>query len=239
MKSYRRLSPISVPFVPETTEERDGWKIVLSHRHEDPSLAIIDLSHIRKWEIYGPRLHEQMLDSLYIPRIPGQISLSKDMAVALCRPSVALAWQFNYSAFTPSGTATYADVTDGYALLALIGDDGPRIMEKITNVDLALASNQHARLIQGPFLDIPAKIMVFSMGDCNKGMLIGVARGFGQSVVDVILDAGIEFGLKPAGEKVFERWFKPFAEKCRLSAIIKKEKASDRDGISKCNSFSR
>ena len=222
MKNYKKLSPISIPFAPETTIERDGWEIALTYRDEDPSLAIIDLSHIRKWEIYAHTLSPQSLSTLQIPDRPGEISLNNEVLIALCRPSVALAFQFGDSPFTSSGTTTYTELTDGYALLALIGNDGPRIMEKITDLDLTLTSSQHARFIQGPLLGTPVKIMVFSIGDCDTGMLISIARGFGQATVNAILDAGIEFGLKPAGEKVFERWFQVFAEKYRPDPIMEK-----------------
>jgi hypothetical protein len=48
--------------------------------------------------------------------------------------------------------------------------------------------------------------MIFSTAGCKKGMLITVARGSGQSIVDAILDAGAGFELKSAGERAFNRW---------------------------------
>jgi hypothetical protein len=206
MEGYQKLSPVRLPGTIETRIQRDGWEIALSYNQEDSPLTIIDLSHFSKWEIYDPELPGQSLGPLHVPNRTGEVVLTAEIIVGLCRPSVALVFKCDHSGDELLSEANYADVTDGYALLALIGDDGPLAMEKITDLDLTSRSRQHAHLVQGPLLDAPSKIMVFSTAGCKTGMLIAVDRGSGQSIVDAIVDAGTEFELKSAGERAFNRW---------------------------------
>jgi hypothetical protein len=212
MEGYQRLSPVRLPGTIEKSIQRDGWEIALRYSQEDSPLTIIDLSHLSKWEIYAPELSGQSLGPIHVPNRTGEVFLTTRGIVGLCRPSVALAFKCDNSGDELLNEAKHADVTDGYALLALIGDDGPSTMEKITGLDLSSRLGRHAHLVQGPLLGTPAKIMVFSTSGCKKGMLIAVARGSGQSIVDAILDAGAEFKLKSAGERAFNRWLEFFIQ---------------------------
>ncbi len=209
MQGYKKQSPTRFPKRPSKTEYRNGWEVALAYGNDCAPLVVIDLSHISKWEIYDRQLEGRTLGPVTIPPAPGEVILTPGLAVCLCRPSVALIWQLadEFSWDLPTG-ATFTEVTDGYALIALIGDDGPRVMEKITDLDLVLAAGQTARLIQGPVLDGACRIMFFSKPDSSTGLLLAVSRGAGQSVVDAILDAGAEFGLQPAGEEVFKKWLR-------------------------------
>ena len=206
MEGYQKLSPVRLPGTIEKSMQRDGWEIALRYSQEDSPLTIIDLSHLSKWEIYAPELSGRSLGPIHVPNRTGEVVLTTKVIVGLCRPSVALAIMCDHSGDDLLNEVNYADVTDGYALLALIGDDGPLTMEKITDLDLASRSGRYARLVQGPLLGAPSKIMIFSTAGCKKGMLITVARGSGQSIVDAILDAGAGFELKSAGERAFNRW---------------------------------
>lgn len=212
MKGYQRLSPVTLPGTIEKSIQRDGWEIALRYSQEDSPLTIIDLSHLSKWEIYAPELSGRSLGPIHVPNRTGEVVLTTEVIVALCRPSVALAFMCDHSGDGLLNEANHADVTDGYALLALIGDDGPSIMEKITDLDLTSPSGGYARLVQGPLLGAPSKIMIFSTTGCKKGMLIAVARGSGQSIVDAILDAGADFELTSAGERAFKRWLESFIQ---------------------------
>lgn len=207
MQGYRKQSPIRFPARAVKTELRGSWEVALAYPDDDGPLVIVDLSHIAKWELYARGLEGQLIGPAAIPRTPGQVTWSAGLTVSLCRPSVALIWQLDDGASwdLPAGTAL-TEVTDSTALMALIGDDAPRIFEKITDLDLTLAAKQTVRFIQGPVLDAPAQVMVVSELDSSMGVLLAVSRGSGQSVADVLLDAGAEFGLQPAGEERFKKW---------------------------------
>ena len=209
MKDYKRQSPIRFADPPVKTELRQGWEVALTYAGDDASLVVIDLSHITKWELYARGLEGQPVGPAAIPRIAGQVGLSAGVAVCLCRPSVALIWQLadEFSWTLPPG-AELTDVTDSYALVALVGEKGPQVMEKITDLDLVLSAGQTARLVQGPILDAASRVMILSASDFPPALLLSVCRGAGQSVVDAIMDAGAEFGLQPAGEAVFRKWLR-------------------------------
>jgi hypothetical protein len=40
----------------------------------------------------------------------------------------------------------------------------------------------------------------------SSGILFTCSRGYAQSMVHAVVDAGEEFGLRPAGESAFSRW---------------------------------
>ncbi len=209
MQGYKKQSPIRFPDSPLKTERRQGWEVALTYAGDDASLVIIDLSHITKWELYGRGLEGQQVGPAAIPHIAGQVNLSAGLAVCLCRPSVALIWQLadEFSWTLPVGVKL-TEITDNYALVALIGADGPRVMEKIADLDLFLPAEQTVRFVQGPILDGASQVMILSSPDSSTGLLLAVCRGAGQSIVDAILDAGGEFGLQPAGEQVFKTWLR-------------------------------
>ena len=207
MQGYRKQSPIHFPVRAVKTELRRGWEVARAYPDDDSPLVIVDLSHIAKWELYGRGLEGQEVGPATIPRIPGQATLAAGLVVNLCRPAVALIWQLSddVSWDLPAGAAL-TEVTDSFALVALIGDDVPRVFEKVSDLDLKLPAKQNACFLQGPVLDAPAQVLVVSETDSSVGLLLAVSRGSGQSVVDVLLDAGAEFGLRPAGEERFKKW---------------------------------
>jgi glycine cleavage system aminomethyltransferase T len=59
---------------------------------------------------------------------------------------------------------------------------------------------------------VPCQIVTLdkSAGDGGAdgagGFVMTCSRGYAQSMVHAILDAGAEFGLRPAGEKRFDQW---------------------------------
>ena len=42
--------------------------------------------------------------------------------------------------------------------------------------------------------------------DHSCGFLLSCSRGYGDGMVGAILEAGAEFGLRPAGESRFDKW---------------------------------
>jgi glycine cleavage system aminomethyltransferase T len=42
--------------------------------------------------------------------------------------------------------------------------------------------------------------------DGNGGFLLTCSRGYGDSMLHAVLEAGAEFDLRPAGEKRFSGW---------------------------------
>jgi hypothetical protein len=62
-------------------------------------------------------------------------------------------------------------------------------------------------LLQGPFCHVPCQIVTLEkQADGTGGFLLTCSRGYGESMVGAILEGGAEFGLRPAGEKRFDKW---------------------------------
>ncbi len=213
MQTYTRQSPLHFPLSPQETVVHKGWKVALSFPAEEAApLAMIDLSHAAKWELYGAQLEGRRVGSLPIPTVPGGASVQAGLVVGLCRPSTALVWQLpGDDGLVSFDGVLVTETTDGWALLAMLGKDAARLFEKVSDLDLARRSDENARLVQGPVLDIPARVLVLYGNDMTPGLLLAVARGYGQSVADAMLDAGAEYGLRPAGENRFRRWLKKWS----------------------------
>jgi glycine cleavage system aminomethyltransferase T len=61
-------------------------------------------------------------------------------------------------------------------------------------------------LYQGPFSHVPCQIVTLSRDKEKSGVVLTCSRGYAKDMVDAILHAGEEFGLKPAGEKRVIDW---------------------------------
>jgi glycine cleavage system aminomethyltransferase T len=54
---------------------------------------------------------------------------------------------------------------------------------------------------------VPCQIVVLAnAADGNGGFLLTCSRGYGDSMLHAVLEAGAEFDLRPAGEKRFSGW---------------------------------
>jgi glycine cleavage system aminomethyltransferase T len=103
--------------------------------------------------------------------------------------------------------AGYTDVSEVSLLVALFGPRAFRVAEKLTNLDLMDPVKKAPFLLQGPFCHVPCQIMALEKtSDGSGGFLLTCSRGYGDSMVGAILEAGAEFGLKPAGEDRFTAW---------------------------------
>ena len=103
---------------------------------------------------------------------------------------------------------SYTDISDAYALMAVLGMDIFLMMERVTPLDLKSRTTPPPYLIQGPVLHVPCHIMVMAPKTGKYALLIACFRGYGQSMADALLEAGKEWDLRPAGENAFFSWFK-------------------------------
>jgi glycine cleavage system aminomethyltransferase T len=54
---------------------------------------------------------------------------------------------------------------------------------------------------------VPCQIVTLEKtADGSGGFLLTCSRGYGDSMVGAIMEAGAEFGLRPAGENRFNNW---------------------------------
>ena len=177
-------------------EVRDGWLVAVAYADEPGSIdnALVDLSHRATWELAGPEVGERLAE--------------------LCGTDVALrkihsgdAWQayrltpgrailFGKFPNLPTGAldVPVVDVTGGWVSLALIGRDAERLLNKVTAVDLRERTIPVGGCCQGPIFGVNTLFGRFA--DRFELHICGDSAEF---LWEVLMDAGEEFGLRPAG----------------------------------------
>jgi glycine cleavage system aminomethyltransferase T len=101
----------------------------------------------------------------------------------------------------------YTDVTESTVFLAIFGPEVFLIAEKLTSLDFMDPGKKAPFLLQGPFCHVPCQIVTLDKSaDGNGGFLLTCSRGYGDSMVHAVLEAGAESGLRPAGENRFNSW---------------------------------
>lgn len=195
----RRYSPVTFVSQPKQTQWRDGWEVVLAYENEGNGPFVVDLSHRGKWDIQNADLAHIQPMAVDIPDAAGKCVISHGILVNRLNQTQATVWQLSGETAEIPDVQAYTDVTDASALLAFIGQPIFSIMEKITHLDLGDPGRHPPFLIQGPVLHVPCQVVVLD----NDVVLMAFSRGYAPSMVEAILYAGSDWGLRPAGELVF------------------------------------
>ena len=200
----RRRSPILLPITPEESEMRDGWEVTLEYEREGDGPWLVDLSHRARWDVQDRHLGEQRPFGLAVPEEWGAVALRDGLLINRMNRTQASIWHVgpDPAPETPVGVE-FTDTTDSHCWIAIIGESTPRVMEALTSLDLLPPGVDVPRLVQGPVLHVPAQIVAFP----HDGVLLTVARGYGQTFVEALLHAAADLGLRPAGERAFTRWW--------------------------------
>ena len=205
MEPPRRHSPIKLPGTPAQTMIRNGWEVVLTYEKEKAATFLIDLSHIGKWDVQGEDLPSLRPAGLAIPEDSRQCLLTGDFLLNLIKWNWATIWHFSEEMPDFAEEYPFTNVTEAYALLAIIGKAVFSIMEKVASLDLLDPTRKPPFLIMGPVLNVRSQIVVLSRDKEGSTVLVACPRGYGQSVAENILDAGNEYGVSPGGENQFIR----------------------------------
>jgi hypothetical protein len=189
-------------------EVRDGWEVVLEYEDQGTGPFLIDLSHIPKWDVQDADLNHIHPMDVALPEHPGDCILERGLLINRMNATQSIIWHFSDAQPAFPQEPAYTDVSDGYALMALLAKDVFSIMEKVTSLDLSTPSKAPPFFVQGPVLHVSCQIVVLGEKGDDGVVLIACPRGYGQSVCEGLLDAGMEWGLRPAGETAFRDWLK-------------------------------
>ena len=206
MTTIVRRSPVrfSVPVV--RSEQRDGWEVVLAYENEAEHLSLVDLSHCPRWDLQDHDLDGGNFADLSIPTTPGGSRLESGVLVSRMNGTQASVWHLGRRHVELPRSSAFTDVTDATLLLALFGAGLARVVEQLTNLDLARPGSPSPRLVQGPFSHVPCQIVVFSPQAPRPGLLLTCSRGYSRDMIESLLHAGEHDGLHPAGEAAFTSW---------------------------------
>lgn len=204
MESLKRYTPVTLPNTPARTQVRNGWEVVLEYEDEGTGPFLVDLSHIGKWDVQGEDLPSLRPAGLAIPKDSEQCLLTGDFLLNLIKWNWATIWHFSVDMPDFADEYAFTNVTEAYALLVLIGSEAFPIMEKLTSLDLLTPKRKPPFLIMGPVVHIRSQVVVLSGEEEERSaILVACSRGYGQSMADIMLDAGREYGLRPGGEDRF------------------------------------
>jgi glycine cleavage system aminomethyltransferase T len=142
-----------------------------------------------------------------VPAGPGNCTLSGQTLVNRMNRTQASIYHLGESAPAFPEHAGFTDVSEATLFLALFGPKAFLVAEKLTNLDFLDPDREAPFLLQGPFCHVPCQIVTLEKSiDEGGGFLLTCSRGYGDSMVHAILQAGEEFGLRPAGENRFAGW---------------------------------
>lgn len=169
---------------------RDGWEIAVRYPIEPSYSAnrIVDRSHRPTYEISGPAT-AGWLTTLCGADVPlRQICVAADWEAYRLTPTRAIV----FGPVAPH--AELLDVTGGWASLAISGPDAEHLLNKVTAVDLRERTTPLESCCQGPIFGVNTLF-----GRFDNRFELHVCGDSAEFLWEVLLDAGREFGLAPAG----------------------------------------
>ena len=169
---------------------------------------MVDLSHISKWDIQDADLSGIRPLGVKTPLIPGHSALKKGMLISCMKRTQAAVWHLLRQRSCDDQGVAYTDITDAFAILAVLGKEMASLMEKVTDLDMSVSGKHLPFLLQGPVFRVPCQVVVMGLRGGLSGVLIACARGYGRSMAEGLLAVGEQWGLRPAGEALFLRWLK-------------------------------
>jgi heterotetrameric sarcosine oxidase gamma subunit len=177
-----------------TIELKDGWQVVVKYPlpADQAGNVLVDLSHWPTFEINGPETGAALM-SLCGTDVPlRKIHREGERHVYRLTPSRAIA--FGGQTRSLASATGALDVTGGWASLALIGPDAERVLNKVTAVDLRERTLPAQSCCQGPIFGVNTLFGRFA-----DRFELHVCSDSAEFFWDVLMDAGAEFGLRPAG----------------------------------------
>jgi len=168
----------------------DGWEIAAHHASLDDARTnlLVDLSHRATMEINGPVTRPSLIELFGVDVPLRQIHINTGGEIYRLTPTRAIV--FGSAAMGQNSL----DVTGAWSTLSLRGPDAERILSKVTAVDLRERTLPPLSCCQGPIFGVNTLF-----GRFEDRFDLHVASDSAEFFWEVLLDAGAEFGLRPAG----------------------------------------
>jgi hypothetical protein len=207
MVTIKRESPVRFSITPTRSEMRGNWSVDLVYDGEGRGPWIVDLAHKARWDLQDSAIDGFTPCDLAVPAAPGDCTLAGDTLINRMNRTQASIWHLGAAAPSLPDAASYTDTGESTVFIALFGPGVFLLVEKLSNLDLMDPARKTPFLLQGPFCHVPCQIVTLerSPGD-GGGFLLTCSRGYGDSLIHAIFEAGAEFGLRPAGEDRFGTW---------------------------------
>lgn len=207
MADIQRKSPVQFDVEATKTEVRNNWKVALDYDDEGNGPYLVDLSHKIRLDLQSADLAGYSPYDVAVPEAPGQCAFENGVLLNRMNRTQVAVWHLEGTPADLPDDPSYTDVSEGTVFLALFGPKAFLVAEKLASLDFLDPGKQTPFLLQGPFSHVPCQIVTLeknAQGD--GGIIFTCSRGYGHSMVHAIMDAGAEFGLRPAGENRFTSW---------------------------------
>lgn len=180
-------------------EQRDNWLVAAKYPDEPGNIgnALVDFAHRPTWEINGPDVGPRLAACCGSDVSVRQVRSSAEWHAY--RLTAARAILFGK---LPQPVPGALDVTGGWVSLALLGPDAERLLSKVTAVDLRERTLPVGGCCQGPIFGVNTLF-----GRFPRRFELHVCYDSAEFLWEVLLDAGAEFQLKPAGIDFAARHF--------------------------------
>ena len=206
MENIIRRSAVSFEVQPAKTEIRNNWTVVLEYDAEDAGPFFVDLSHRTRWDLQDANIAEFQPWGIQIRDVPGHSAFDNGIVINRMNRTQASIWHLSGEKPEDPESPAYTEVTDATVFLALFGKEIFSLAEKLTALDFLDPLKETPFLLQGPFSHVPSQIVTLEKTPQRCGILMTCSRGYAGAMMAAILDAGEEFGLRPAGENAFSGW---------------------------------
>ena len=206
MEDIKRRSPVSFPVRPKRTEVRDQWTVALEYDGEKDGPHLVDLSHREKWDLQDKNVSDMEAFGVKVPQTYGQCAYQDGLVLNRMNRTQTAIWNLGADPLTPPDHPGFTPTTDTFMCLAVLGKPVFAILEKLSALDFAKPGAIAPFLVQGPVSHVPCQVVVANNGPDNPGVVFTCSRGYAKDMVNAVLEAGEEFGLKPAGEAAFHAW---------------------------------
>ena len=172
-----------------TIETMDGWQCAVRYPHQPGSgdNALVDMSHACAFELNGPNTGANLHSLCGKDVAPRTIHVQKNLQAYRLGPHRAIL--FGYL-IAPEAV----DVTGGWSSLVLLGPNAEAILNKVTALDLRQESLPILGCCTGPMFGVNTLF-----GRFDNRFELHICPDSAQFIWEVLLDAGAEFDLKPAG----------------------------------------
>ncbi|MBF0243315.1 MAG: sarcosine oxidase subunit gamma SoxG [Desulfamplus sp.] len=207
MVEIKRYSPVAFKVSPKRVEVRDNWTVVLEYDGEGQGANyLVDLSHITRFDVQSSNLDAIKPFGVTIPQ--GLCESNLQDGLLINRMNGIQASIFCLSGKKPEmpSESSYTETTEVGMCMAIFGKNVFSITEKLTSLDFMDPAKKTPFLYQGPMSHIPCQIITLSRDGEKCGIIFTASRGYGKDMTHAIMDAGAEFGVKPAGEDKFKSW---------------------------------
>ena len=207
MGELKRRSPVRFKDAAIETETEDSWRVALRYADEADGPYLVDLSHKPRWDLQDANLASFHPCDMDIPKYPGGCAIKDGVIINRMNRTQAAIWHLASGTTQLPPESAYTDVTEATVFLSLFGPHVFSITEKLTALDFLNPQKIVPFLLQGPLCHVPCQIVTMEKAKEGAGsILFTCSRGYAQDMADATLAAGIEFGLRPAGENTFHNW---------------------------------